>query len=178
MNQKNFTATSNCLAPVLKDEWVSVGRTHQAAFASPVNTWMSHCRDSRAEQSDRKKQVRAQLCFALLSTFFYVTVKQRESSQKESAFHFIKQTSEWPFADQKFQPSSPAQLPSLLVSSLHSMQVLHTRKHPAAGAAVAPHHPLVDLKVPTSLKEIYIQVVGHIPMDQVMNCYFIVAVQW
>lgn len=55
MNQKNFTATSNCLALVLKDEWVSVGRTHQQALASPVNTWMSHCRDSRAEQSDRNR---------------------------------------------------------------------------------------------------------------------------
>lgn len=97
--------------------------------------------------------------------FFYKTVKQRESSLKESAFPFIKQTSEQPFVDQKFQSSSaatasitPGQQPSQ-----HAGATL--QEHPVVGAAVAPHHPLVDLKFHTPLKEIYIQVDGYIPMD-------------
>lgn len=97
--------------------------------------------------------------------FFFKAVKQRESSLKESAFPFIKQTSEWPFVDEMFQSFSPgrASLTPGQQPSQHAGATL--QEHPGAAAALAPHHPLVDLKFHTSLKEIYIQVDGYIPTD-------------
>lgn len=105
-------------------------------------------------------------------------MEQRESSLRESAFPFIKQASEWPFVDQKFLSSSagtaslaPGQQPSGHAGATVQQQ-------PAAATAAAPHQPLMDLKFHTSPKEIYIQGDSYIPMNWVMDYYFIVAVQW
>lgn len=84
---------------------------------------------------------------------------------KESAFPFIKQATEWLFGDQKIQSSSPG-ISSLTPGQLPSQHAGATvQEYPVVGAAVAPHHPLVDLQFHTSLKEIYFQVDGYIPKD-------------
>lgn len=90
------------------EEWTGVSRQDTpTASANLVNTYMSCCRDERAEQSDERQWITAQLCSALLSSlplfpfYFFVRLLPRkiqlctDSKQPGRSWFSLHWTNKW-----------------------------------------------------------------------------------